>query len=234
MHCSANAVSSNTAFKGKSHYAQGALSSVCAKTRLCKFFSNGGCPRGSACRFAHGQEELQAAPDLSHTKMCPALVKFGVCKRGRCCRFAHSDEQLRPIVEVVPKPALAAALLAAWQEKSDRWNDVSTDASDGVASETCSLGRDTHALSDDLSEALSGQFRAASRGPALEVHAVEESFLEPTVQLTEGSRLFHTPTGTPLAIRNTFFDIDDSSARAGATRRSSSAGPRVGFYQPLL
>lgn len=226
-------------FKARpSSYAEGALSTVCAKTRLCKFYSSGGsCPRGNSCKFAHGEGELQVAPDLSHTKMCPNLLRYGVCKRGPSCRFAHSDDELRPIAEAVPKPALAAALASAWQEKkSDRWNDCSTDASDGAESDVGSLGRDTHANADDLGDVHLGQDRlpatsSASTG-AEEVLVVDQSFLETASHLKEGFRFFHRPTGMPLAIRNTFFDIDDRTA--GPARRCCSVGPRIGTTQPPM
>lgn len=107
--------------KTRSGYADGALSSVCLKTKLCKFYGKTGkCPRDGSCKFAHGEQELQVAPDLSQTKMCPALLRHGECNRGPSCRFAHSEEDLRPILEVVPEPADAAALLAVWQQKLDR------------------------------------------------------------------------------------------------------------------
>lgn len=119
------------------NYAGGALSVMCQKTRLCTYYLKGSCPRERFCKFAHGEEELQAAPDLTHTKMCPSLLKSGACTTGPSCKFAHREDELRSIVEVAPEPALAAALLAVWQERerSGRLNEFSTDATDGVQSE---------------------------------------------------------------------------------------------------
>lgn len=228
MNSTAEAISASTRVKKNSSYAGGALSSVCVKTRLCKFYNRaGGCPRDRTCKFAHGEQELQAAPDLSHTKMCPSFLKHGLCKRGASCRYAHSDEELRPIVEVVPKPAVAAALLAAWQ-KSDKWSDFSTDDSDGG---------ETQASSEEFGELLLDQERLHKLSPvppASEVLVVRESFLTAPSLLKEGSRLIHGPTGMRLAIRNTFFDIDDGTARLGAARRCFSAEPRLGRCQPLV
>lgn len=218
-----------------SAYAAGALSTVCSKTRLCKFYSDGSCPRGDQCRFAHGQEELQAAPDLSRTKMCPALLKTGSCKRGPSCRFAHSEDELRPIVEALPEPALAAALLSVWQGKADRWSDCSTDASDGADSDTCSLGQDTQSASDigDMPLAQDKVSARATAHDAAGLLVVEGSFIATADQVKEGSRLFFAPSGIQLAIRNTFFDTDDRK-ELGAARRCCSAGPRIGKAQPLL
>jgi len=226
--------------QANSCYADGALSSVCLKTRLCTFYSKGGCPRDRFCKFAHGEEELQAAPDLTHTKMCPSLLKSGVCKRGAACRFAHREDELRPIVEVMPEPALAAALLAVWQQKSERWSDLSTDASDGaesVVSSPSSLGCEAQTSCDDVGEMLEGytsQPRLFTTPPP-ELRVVDESFLDVLGHMEEGSQFWHAATGMRLTIRNTFFDIDDRSARPGATRRRClSADARIGTSRSFV
>ncbi|CAJ1386608.1 unnamed protein product, partial [Effrenium voratum] len=41
------------------------------KTQLCRFYKGSGCHLGERCQFAHGREELQKAPDLRHTSICP-------------------------------------------------------------------------------------------------------------------------------------------------------------------
>lgn len=224
----ARAACASTQVKARSSYAEGALGSVCAKTKLCKFFSNGGCPRDRNCKFAHGEAELQAVPDLARTKMCPSLRKYGHCRRGASCTYAHNKDELRSIVEVVPKPAAAAALVAAWQQKSDKLSELSTDDSDGADSEACSFGRVTPTVSDDFGYLSPGRNKSPTRSPealSTDVLVVQASFLDAADGMKEGSRLFHTPTGMPLAIRNTFIDVEDT-ARPGAARRCSSAGPR--------
>jgi len=224
----------NAREQAKSCYADGALSSVCLKTRLCTFYSKGGCPRDRFCKFAHGEEELQAAPDLTHTKMCPSLLRSGVCKRGAACSFAHREEELRPVVEVLPEPALASALLAVCQQKSERWSDLSsTDASDGtesVVSSLSSLGREALGTSDNFGEVPETFFSQPSLPPTLpsEVRVVDESFLDVLGHMDEGSRFWHAATGLPLTIRKTFFDIDDRPVHPGAARRCSSADARLG------
>lgn len=63
------------------------------KTRLCNQYLQGRCRRGAECNFAHSEQELSAAPDLSKTKLCFNFF------RGQCfkesCAFAHSYEELR-------------------------------------------------------------------------------------------------------------------------------------------
>jgi len=197
------------------------------------FYSKGGCPRDRFCKFAHGVEELQSAPDLTRTKMCPALLRAGVCRRGISCKFAHSESELRPIREVMPEPALAAALLAAWQQKSERWGDFSTDASDDARSEVSSLDtivREPLVMYDDLADSPVGISTRCSS----EVLVVENSFVDTVGQLKEGMHLFHAPTGMPLVIRNTFFDMDYSPRGIGSKRRCCSADARfVSSHLPM-
>lgn len=47
---------------------------VCFKTKICQGWQNGRCPHGSACKFAHGKEELKELPKnvvLAPTKPKP-------------------------------------------------------------------------------------------------------------------------------------------------------------------
>jgi len=63
------------------------------KTRICNFFQQGRCTWGTSCRFAHHEDELSTAPDLTKTKLC-----FNFFRR-RCndanCSFAHGHQELR-------------------------------------------------------------------------------------------------------------------------------------------
>lgn len=66
------------------------------KTRLCKFYvATGHCRRGSACTFAHGEEEMHASPDLFKTQLCLDYLRAGSCRLGPSCRFAHGEADLR-------------------------------------------------------------------------------------------------------------------------------------------
>ncbi|CAE7248375.1 Rf1 [Symbiodinium sp. CCMP2592] len=69
---------------------------VFEKTKMCKFHILGACTKGSSCRFAHSQSELQCLPDLACTKLCKTLIATGGCDNPDC-RYAHSQEELRPL-----------------------------------------------------------------------------------------------------------------------------------------
>eukprot|EP00440_Ansanella_granifera_P034449 gb/GFBE01037372.1/.p1 GENE.gb/GFBE01037372.1/~~gb/GFBE01037372.1/.p1 ORF type:complete len:359 (+),score=66.96 gb/GFBE01037372.1/:1-1077(+) len=69
------------------------LAARCKKTALCKFYQVSSCERGAHCNFAHGPHELQPAPDLSLTQLCPNLAA-GQCQ-DEGCKFAHSAAELR-------------------------------------------------------------------------------------------------------------------------------------------
>ncbi|KAJ3217618.1 hypothetical protein HDU67_007560 [Dinochytrium kinnereticum] len=81
------------------------------KTRLCeRFETEGACPYGSRCTFAHGTPELRdratfggeqdqknEGPEnpLYKTRLCERFVKENFCQYGPRCNFAHSPEELR-------------------------------------------------------------------------------------------------------------------------------------------
>jgi len=52
------------------------------------------CNRMAECHFAHSEEELTNAPDLSQTKLCRSLLIQGRCTDAHCT-FAHSKVELR-------------------------------------------------------------------------------------------------------------------------------------------
>lgn len=64
------------------------------KTKLCVFWEKGRCVRGNVCKYAHGNTELQAMPDLTNTAMCRTMAETGRCDRPGCL-YAHSHENLR-------------------------------------------------------------------------------------------------------------------------------------------
>ncbi|KAJ3101050.1 nudix (nucleoside diphosphate linked moiety X)-type motif 2 [Phlyctochytrium planicorne] len=82
------------------------------KTRLCeRFETEGNCPYGARCSFAHGTSELrdrstyigdqkeqkneQADNPLYKTRYCERFLKESFCQYGPRCNFAHSPEELR-------------------------------------------------------------------------------------------------------------------------------------------
>lgn len=64
------------------------------KTKLCAFWEKNRCTRGSSCKYAHGEHELQATPDLTNTALCREMSEKGRCDKENC-PFAHSWETLR-------------------------------------------------------------------------------------------------------------------------------------------
>jgi hypothetical protein len=55
--------------------------------------------KGTACGFAHSQDEMKALPDLSRTKICQSLITTGFCNDLQC-KFAHNKEELRSLPQV--------------------------------------------------------------------------------------------------------------------------------------
>uniref|UniRef100_A0A0G4GE43 C3H1-type domain-containing protein n=1 Tax=Chromera velia CCMP2878 TaxID=1169474 RepID=A0A0G4GE43_9ALVE len=62
------------------------------KTEMCKFFLEGRCTRGTACRFAHTVAEKRQKPDLRYASLCHAIARGEVCPRGAACTYAHTTE----------------------------------------------------------------------------------------------------------------------------------------------
>ncbi|KAG9300779.1 hypothetical protein G9A89_023577 [Geosiphon pyriformis] len=84
------------------------------KTRLCeRFETEGFCPYGSKCTFAHGTDELRERPltedkpglptmtkdgpenPLYKTRLCERFIKENFCQYGPKCNFAHGEKELR-------------------------------------------------------------------------------------------------------------------------------------------
>ncbi|KAI8804323.1 hypothetical protein BJ742DRAFT_825696 [Cladochytrium replicatum] len=90
---------------------QGNVDNPLYKTRLCeRFETEGFCPYGNRCTFAHGATELRDRPTfggetskkrdgpenpLYKTRMCERFMKENFCQYGPRCNFAHCDSELR-------------------------------------------------------------------------------------------------------------------------------------------
>eukprot|EP00747_Dinoflagellata_sp_TGD_P154869 gnl/TRDRNA2_/TRDRNA2_177536_c0_seq20.p1 gnl/TRDRNA2_/TRDRNA2_177536_c0~~gnl/TRDRNA2_/TRDRNA2_177536_c0_seq20.p1 ORF type:complete len:287 (-),score=51.31 gnl/TRDRNA2_/TRDRNA2_177536_c0_seq20:73-933(-) len=109
------------------------------KTKMCTFNMQGRCLRGSACAFAHNQDELKAKPDFSKTSMCENLLTLGQCDDA-ACKFAHSRQELR---RRVPAQAVIAPV-AAQSSPTSRSNVIETKRE---ASATKHAGRGAHRTS---------------------------------------------------------------------------------------
>eukprot|EP00931_Biecheleriopsis_adriatica_P056361 TRINITY_DN3339_c0_g1_i5.p1 TRINITY_DN3339_c0_g1~~TRINITY_DN3339_c0_g1_i5.p1 ORF type:complete len:279 (-),score=45.37 TRINITY_DN3339_c0_g1_i5:106-942(-) len=64
-------------------------------TKICKFFAEGNCDRGSLCTFAHTMDEVRGQPDFTKTRLCKDFMKLGRCDEGAACKFAHSREEMQ-------------------------------------------------------------------------------------------------------------------------------------------
>lgn len=74
----------------------GRLKTMCAKTKMCKFFAQGECKKGQTCAFAHSEAELREEPNLRSTKACPTLASTGTCSNPKCL-FAHAKRERREV-----------------------------------------------------------------------------------------------------------------------------------------
>jgi len=70
------------------------LGNFLRQTKLCRFYEEGKCKHGTKCSFAHSEDALRDAPDLTKTLLCKDFP-LGYCTAGDSCCFAHSPEDLR-------------------------------------------------------------------------------------------------------------------------------------------
>lgn len=63
------------------------------KTKMCSFHLLGACSRGSNCRYAHSEQDLN--PDSFYrTRFCKSKIRFGKCD-NKDCTYAHTKDELR-------------------------------------------------------------------------------------------------------------------------------------------
>lgn len=94
----------------------GRLRHLCRKTVLCRFFQKGACKRGSACIFAHDEQDMRTKPDLQRTKPCPTVANGQRCEDTNC-PFAHFAGELR---KFKPQPHVLDSEAAAPTKKGSR------------------------------------------------------------------------------------------------------------------
>ena len=100
------------------------LSGSSFKTVLCRYHQVGRCSKGSACSYAHGAGELQAASasSTSTVQRHPANYKTVLCEffeRGSCrygaqCTFAHGSGDLRASASGPNRASSASSAVKNW------------------------------------------------------------------------------------------------------------------------
>ncbi|ORX96918.1 hypothetical protein K493DRAFT_407074 [Basidiobolus meristosporus CBS 931.73] len=106
------------------------------KTRLCeRFETEGFCPYGPKCTFAHGVVELKEKKPqtnekpstvenkiresndnpLYKTKLCERFMKENFCQYGPKCNFAHGRAELKERTSTGPPPAQDMQKLRGWR-----------------------------------------------------------------------------------------------------------------------
>lgn len=163
------------------------------KTRICNFFQQGRCTWGTTCRFAHHEDELSTAPDLTKTKLC-----FNFFRR-RCndseCSFAHGHHELR-------------ATTGVYKTEICRWYE----AGECKAGSAC---RYAHGLNELRPFAVSGALTQLSEENIAEEHACSETRNERS--LSDFSE--RLSDGTVLCVRSTFLEIATDDKEAPLMRR---------------
>jgi hypothetical protein len=63
------------------------------KTKMCTFHQLGACARGSSCRYAHDEQDLNPE-SFYRTRFCKSIIRFGKCENADCT-YAHRKHELR-------------------------------------------------------------------------------------------------------------------------------------------
>lgn len=163
------------------------------KTRVCNFFQQGRCTWGTTCRFAHQEDELSTAPDLTKTKLC-----FNFFRR-RCndsdCSFAHGHHELR-------------ATTGIYKTELCRWYE----AGECKAGSSC---RYAHGLNELRPCPASS---VLSQSPA-EIIAEGNAVTEARRDRSMSAFSENFSDGTVLCVRSTFLEIATDNKEAPLMRR---------------
>jgi hypothetical protein len=123
----------------------GLLKKLCRKTVLCRFHQNGKCKRGSACDFAHEEQDVRTKPELQRTKPCPKVANGQPCEDPNC-PFAHVAGELR---SVKPQPCVLDSH-AATPSKESPGHVVRAEKFSSNSSTISSNGSSTREASSDI------------------------------------------------------------------------------------
>lgn len=202
------------------------MSVIFHKTRICKFFSEGECPRGSACTYAHSEAQLQPSPDFFRTRLCFEFCWTGQCPAAGGCRYAHSQEELRTLSMADRRPSNNHG---ATDNPSDDGGGVSRDsgprsfrpawgpcAASGKGCEPSAAGQSGPSTPSTFVGgcALTGMESAGS----------DQAFSRRTSEECESGRGGLAEAATALVVKNTFLHFE--RPEEPAVRRASSEGSR--------
>eukprot|EP00927_Polykrikos_kofoidii_P043589 TRINITY_DN3766_c0_g1_i1.p1 TRINITY_DN3766_c0_g1~~TRINITY_DN3766_c0_g1_i1.p1 ORF type:complete len:262 (-),score=26.66 TRINITY_DN3766_c0_g1_i1:235-1020(-) len=224
------------------------LSLLCQKTKLCAFNSQGGCERGSMCTYAHSEEELRVPPNLSRTKLCPALLNGKECSDRVHCLFAHTLEETKQLdgkpatfqlsPDVLPSfvpigflqilPVITACSVSP-AEKYTRSFDVML--TDDLTREAKYLAWEGKKHDETHSEADLWSQRSTIDSECERAYDVRKTSSECSVDeasCPSQSLSFLSFRGIEVRVKNTFFHFAsvDTSRTSNSHRRSSSLPPR--------
>jgi len=163
------------------------------KTRICNFFQQGRCTWGTTCRFAHHEDELGTAPDLTKTKLCFNFFRRR-CNDAECC-FAHGHQELR-------------ATTGVYKTELCRWYETG----DCKAGSAC---RYAHGLDELRPSVVSSLLTQLPEEQIAEENAVIEAAKERSLS-DFSDRLSDGPV---LCVRGTFLEIATDEKEAPLMRR---------------
>eukprot|EP00747_Dinoflagellata_sp_TGD_P190223 gnl/TRDRNA2_/TRDRNA2_51596_c0_seq1.p1 gnl/TRDRNA2_/TRDRNA2_51596_c0~~gnl/TRDRNA2_/TRDRNA2_51596_c0_seq1.p1 ORF type:complete len:286 (-),score=39.54 gnl/TRDRNA2_/TRDRNA2_51596_c0_seq1:401-1258(-) len=164
------------------------------KTKLCSFNLEGCCTRGSACTFAHNEDELKTRPSFFRTSLCKSMRQHGRCDDSDC-KFAHSRKELRPRT-------------ATWAVQSRPESPTSAFASNSKAPDTPDGGNETFEQLQDMINAPApyspyvldgGVFYSVDLSQAALAYEVDKIFRSPMHQNMD--KKWVQPIRTPAAAR---------------------------------
>eukprot|EP00448_Togula_jolla_P015761 CAMPEP_0170589008 /NCGR_PEP_ID=MMETSP0224-20130122/11129_1 /TAXON_ID=285029 /ORGANISM="Togula jolla, Strain CCCM 725" /LENGTH=269 /DNA_ID=CAMNT_0010912753 /DNA_START=61 /DNA_END=870 /DNA_ORIENTATION=- len=167
------------------------------KTKLCTFFAEGKCSRGSRCTYAHAETEVSTSPDLFHTQPCREHFLKGSCEQGDACPFAHKVEDLR----TVPSQTFYQ-LPGILNESLNNAASPSSTSADHTATERLRYGSDcgSNSASTTITKGSSWRNGNISRQSTEDIHggcALSE-FAESDQETWEGADEKSASTGRPF------------------------------------
>eukprot|EP00971_Amphidinium_carterae_P335190 6470887-Amphidinium_carterae.1 len=136
------------------------------KTRMCQFYQQSSCSRGTQCSFAHSPAELRPTPDFKCTRLCERLIATGRCDIPGCT-YAHNRQELRrrkpTVAEIVTQGAQKQKETTSKRRQRGRKLKIQVDSDEDVAM-PCPAGSSSPVSTCDLEMSESSWCRRTSCG----------------------------------------------------------------------